>query len=378
MALSNAVLLEHVNLNLGPRSALDTMRLMLCDGMGMLEDPRPADMVGRSRDTLLWANCGLQQFHLPVDKLEAGAETKLSQQVDGVIELTIPAGSAAAFVEQLARVGAHPLLGTTGATPVVTVSVLGNAFALIEQPADANGGGLVGRTFIGGSASLCRGQPGFTLQDVLTAPPPSAGASPVRPLGIRSIVVRTPSTALACIAGFWEGVMGARVKRTYSPLVGAPPTLIRVRALFDGHYGVASEGDRDCGGNGGEGVGAPAADGSASGSQWLDFEGVMEEDGPPLLPYDGHHFALYLRDWEGAYARAAATGTLYHGTRFADKCRTLEEAKAFHQFRTLPMRPLGGCACGSSSDSAASASAGCASWGLELEVRALSHPACPL
>ena len=114
-----------------------------------------------------------------------------------------------------------------------------------------------------------------------------------------------------------------------------------------------------------------------------------------MLPYDGWHIALYLRDWEGAYRRAAQAGLLYENKRFSDRCATWEEACANWQFRTLAMvAPAAGSSgrppadsrpttwfndsLGVASVDAAGEEVGHLPYRLELEVRSVKHAACPL
>ena len=335
MASSNCVLLEHVNLNINSAPVFTAARRLFIEALGCFDDPRPLSMRGRHKDNLLWANMGLQQFHLPLDlaldTLANAGSDRAMQQLDGVIHIEIALGSSAPIFQRLVAIGESPKFVDGG----VSVRALGNAFILLEEPAHEQKDSINrARRFVGGDATVCRGQPGFTRTD------PADDSYPCR--GIRGLTINAPGAALGCIVNFWREVMGARTE-TY-------PEKIRVH--FDGPVGAT----RAPGGEDGE---LNTLD-----SQWIDF---VECDA--LLPYDGHHIAIYLRDWEAAYIRAAEAGALYHGTRFGDRCTTLTEAKAFHQFRTLAMRSSA-CACAPES--------ACAKWGLELEVRALSHAACPL
>ena len=419
---SNLVLLEHLNFNLRSEAVLEGARHLLCHGLGFVEDPRPETEMQR-RATLLWANAGLQQLHLPVDRLAGGSMAADAQALDGEITLAVPAGTAAAFAAQLERAGAKPVLEADGdGGGAVAVTALGNAFRLVEVAAHA---GVDGRSpFVGGAPS-CRGQPGFTAEDAAAAAAASAAATDssagavLRPLGIQSLRIRAPAAALPCIAAFWRDVMGARGQRFHrhdAPAAAAqhddgdapasprqptatdggsnsgnsvtpaasqppppPPLLTRVRVLFDGHGGGGSGGDAAAASD------APPA--VLPASQWIDFVAPVASDheaggsgeGRPLRPYDGHHIALDLRDWEAAYTRAAAAGVLYLQTRFTDRCRTLDEARAYHQFRTIGMRGRAAAA-GEGEDGACGVcgTQACGGWRLELEVRATSHPACPL
>lgn len=60
--------LEHVNLTIpSGEKNFALARAFYFDVLGCAEDPRPKELMGRS-DGLVWANLGIQQFHLPVDK----------------------------------------------------------------------------------------------------------------------------------------------------------------------------------------------------------------------------------------------------------------------------------------------------------------------
>lgn len=378
---SNAALLEHVNFNLAP-TALAAARNLYIGGLGLFTDPRPSRR-GRG-DTLLWANAGLQQVHLPVDPVPEQGEQPC-QRLDGELELLLPPGGAPGAAAQLAAAGVAAELvpsGDDGAPAHVLVapsSGLGNAFRLTEA-AERSGPGR-GRAFVGGDAAVCRGQPGFRVGERGSDGGGDGGGGRVTPLGLRSLRIRAPPAALEGVAAFWADVLGARVCRFHGGAgadgggggdVTPRGALARVRVLFDGVAAgdEVEEADEGAEAGGGGGVAAPAAAGAGAvdppspvlpASQWIDFVASP----PPLLPYDGHHLALYLRDYEGAWRRAHARGLLYDNPRFSDRVGSWADAVAHQQFRTLAMAGEG-------------KGGGEGGFVLELEIRSLQHPSCPL
>lgn len=381
MSVSNAMLLEHVNFNLGP-DAIDRAEAFFVRGLGLAKDPRPAER-GRGH-TLLWANSGLQQFHLPVDAVDGDGnqvlDAKVCQQLDGELVLDVRAGSINAVRARLDKHGYETTESrdVNGSRVRISPSVgLGNAFVLRESGV----GDGAKRPLIGGPSDGCKGQPGFRSDD-----PSSDG-----PIGISAVRIRAPVPALRLIASFWREFIGARVELTHA--AADAHTIDRVVVHFDGARDPA---DSTC---------ALSADANAAHStQTVEFVAphLLGEPGAPLLPYDGHHLALYLRDWKGAYDRAAAAGLLYQNLRFSDRCATWDQAQECQQFRTLAMCAPGeadACVSGALGAPAANSStrvndAVVAAWALatppdaalddlqhffrlELEVRSLEHVSCP-
>lgn len=321
---SNLSLLEHVNLTI-PFSTLPSARVFFYKCLLLTEDPRVAlraSVGGSCR--LLWANAGPCQVHLPVAE-----DATACQRVDGWLTLAYPPGGTDAAAHRLRAEGFAVTEQLGGG---LRVAWEGNVFELVDLPS-------------GAQLLASRGQPGFREED--------GERAPGSPLGLLAVSVRAPAAALPAIAAFWERILAARVLRFSSAAAGegaeessadaeeagsreggAALSLTRVRVLVDGE--AAEE----------------------RGAQYIDFIAVQPEDPEPLLPFDGWHVALYLREWAGAYARAAAPGGgLYPSTRYSDRCDTFEAAQACRQFRTLTMAP---------------------GFDLELEIRSREHPACPL
>ena len=343
--VSNVALIEHVNLNVSS-AALQSARHLLCTALGLVEDPRPA-LRGRVA-SLLWANCGLQQLHLPVDALDAPLHGP-TQVVDGCFYFVIPPHSAKAYLAQLHRAGLSratlldaPLLGCR----VPPEDGMGNEFVLEEGAELGDAASTSGAAVFVGGLPTASGQPGFRAEDRRShdgAAGHSTVPEPLRPLGLRSIDIVVPPPLLPAVAAFWERTMCARV----APECESHPTGFRV--LVDGACSRANSISTD----------------ALVGAQWLRFIGGTRR------AYDGHHIALYVRDFVGTFERALAAQVHFDNARYSDRGGTLELALENRQFRTLCMHPAtttvptGVC----SSDRC---------FQLELEVRAFDHPACPL
>ena len=290
-AVSNLILLEHVNLEL-PISSADAAR-SLYSALGFSADPRTA-----LRNNLHWANAGLCQIHLPLRENKTSCDF-----VPGELGIGVAAGSLPAHSAALTAAGIPALADSSGELRIPAKSALGTAMRLVEVPGAAAG------KWLGGHAG-CRGQP-----LPLTGIPPASVAA----LGLRYVAVRTPPSELKAVADFWRDIIGARVDESVAG---------RVRVLADGW--AASE---DAGGA------APGASDSLRGGQWLDF---FASDDSTQLSENTWHAAIYLRDFAGAWQRAHAAGLLFDNARFSDRVGTWAQAQEHAQFRTLRMQKDGG------------------------------------
>ena len=257
--------------------------------------------------------------------------------------------SAKAYLAQLHRAGLSratlldaPLLGCR----VPPEDGMGNEFVLEEGAELGDAASTSGAAVFVGGLPTASGQPGFRAEDRRShdgAAGHSTVPEPLRPLGLRSIDIVVPPPLLPAVAAFWERTMCARV----APECESHPTGFRV--LVDGACSRANSISTD----------------ALVGAQWLRFIGGTRR------AYDGHHIALYVRDFVGTFERALAAQVLFDNARYSDRGGTLELALENRQFRTLCMHPAtttvptGVC----SSDRC---------FQLELEVRAFDHPACPL
>ena len=318
------LLLEHVNVNLPRADAAAARAFFLAEGLGMLEDPRPAAMGKAER--LLWADAGLQQLHLPL--VDAGnAEGDVAPQVlRGEVGLAF--ASAADVAAVLARLrllrpqlaGTHFSVPEDGGAPRVTCP-FGGAYTLAVTSSP--------RRSVGGPGSA-RGHP-----------PPLTPQQPIaRPVGIQWLRLDMPASSAAAIAAFWRSTLGADVEEA-----------------ADGEVRVSVGG----------------------GEQLLRFVAVPSAS---LRAYDGHHICLYLSEpaFEAAFRSCEAQGLLYDPGRFADRGGSWALALENAQFRVLHVPQ---CECDDGAFRALGLTqrlqGGLApAFSLELELRSPRHPACPL
>jgi hypothetical protein len=341
--MSNVALLEHVNINMPADGAAKVQRFFV-DGLGCALDPRPAEWRKSSR--LLWFNAGLSQFHVPLIDPATQPDVAL-QKVRGLMGLTAPDVDAVA-----ARLGAlQPALEGTAfsfrrcsdnpATASDSLPALdvccpyGNRFRIHAATPEAAAPSADGKFRCGGPAD-CVGQPG----------------APSLLCGLQYLRLDVPSGSFAALADFWGGVLGATVQlREAEAGAAAPERTLRAY--------------------------------TSSGLQWLEFAEVAAAE---LPPWDGHHLALYLHDFERAFRACEGRGLLYDPGRFADRGGSWELACEHRQFRTLHVPPAGAAlALGLRQELPAGGFAALAAEGraapaysLELEVRSLAHPSCPL
>ena len=312
---SNIALLEHVNLNASP-TALPALRALYEGLLGMREDPRPSAR-GRSAE-LLWVNCGLSQVHLPLGEAGGGAAC---QRVDGCLGVLLARGALRGGGAVAARLGS-----LAAPCPPHLLRRRGRATPHLYLPASP---ATLGTAFLLEESSEGDEECAQAMPDARPHPclqPAGAGAA----LGLTLLQLRVPAAALPHIAAFFTGVLGARVEVEQG---------LAVTAFCDGLQLEA---------HGRQRLLFTALEGEAAGG-----------GAPPPLPYDGWHAAIYLRDFQGAFEAARAAGLLYDNPRFSDRCGTWAQAQEHHQFRTLALGQAQGCA-------------------LELEIRSLSHPHCPL
>lgn len=160
-------------------------------------------------------------------------------------------------------------------------------------------------------------------------PPPRVAAPDAAstPLRLARITVPVPAGALAGVAAFWSDVMRARVER----------------CAASGNASAAGADDD-----------VVVVSDSPDGPQRIVFCGGLRAGAPEA----GWHVALYTNDFRGVFDRALAAGLVWDNVRFSDRGGTWELATENRQFRTKHLGAGGPV--------------------LELEIRDLTHPSCPL
>lgn len=320
-----------------PLARSSDVRAFYLTALGCREDPRVKAMGKEGR--LLWANLGLQQFHLPHVEDESGAQRV--RGIIGVVSRDLQASSA-----RLAA-AAVPFLDVEdgvfdGQRAVEVACPFGNRFRLHQRPP-----AWAEQPFIGGPAGS-KGQPVGEGEE--------GGGSVL--VGVLYVELWVPRGAAEGVAGFWRDTLACGPRAvTLSEAGGDGLRSVRVRI---GPLGSAT-------------TGFP--------TQWLLF--CESDDSSVCPPWDGHHLALYLSDFQGAYRGVEAQGCVYDPGRFTDRGGTWELAQEFCQFRAVhvPRVPGGVLDYGLTQVLPAGEEGGAPPpvlYSLELELRSLQHPACPL
>jgi len=291
-------LLEHLNINI---QSLEIGRAFYIEALGCKADPRVQEMMEvNSNDpnsNLLWANIGLQQFHLPV-----GAAEHPQQVLRGVIGLVYPdidelktrllnAEDGLAHTrfswsedEESEDNGHHE---TPAPRSLHITCPYGNRFHAQEQP---------------------QGHWLTTSPDHRNDPSDASlpGLPGGRSLGLGLQYVRfdAPLGSANLIAAFYQHYLD-----------------IPARCIVDV-----------------DGVGRKAVI-EVNGHQNIEFVEVAD-----VADYDGHHLALYISNFEDAYERCAKDELVYNNPRFPHLVYdTLETALELSEFRTLhivnPLQP---------------------------------------
>jgi hypothetical protein len=334
---TNIALLEHINLNVAIEDGA-LARAFYVERLGFYEDPRV--MVMGKTGRLIWADAGPTQFHLPL--VAPGTIDKAPQVLRGTIGLAVSnldAWRSSSSPSSSSSSSSSPPSSSSSPNSVSLTCPFGNKFSVTECP-----------SFAEGAAARCRGHPRAPLD--ASAPPGL--------LGIQSLTLDLPAGALAAVAEFWEGTLGARVTR---------------------RAGGGKEEEEE--GEGAEASGASiirvhiGSEGLVE--QYIDF--VESPSSSPVPAWDGHHLCIYLHDFEAAYRRCEARGILYDPGRFSDRGGSWSLALDFQQFRVAHVPRCGATLAHlgllqlvpeDSSESERPA------YSLELEIRSLQHPACPL
>jgi len=308
--------LEHVNLNL-PIEKSEVARDFFISVLGCTEDARPKQMGKEMR--LLWADCGLQQFHLP---LVHGSTTDIApQRLRG--QSTLALKNRNAIQAALNRIRCNPSIQVIeidedgGITPfaVRIQCPFGGVYRLVASEGS--------KRFLGGDDDS-KGHP--------MNPHPSLSEEETV-VGIKILNLFAPQKSLESIASFWKNSLHCDNVEIVAGSV--------VVQLND--------------------------------SQQIIFE--ARED---IEDYDGHHLCLYLPKYEEAYRACEKLGIIYDPGRFSDRGGSWELAQEHKQFRVLhwPMITSAGYAhlgilqqLRPEDDDP--------SYTLELELRSLDHPSFP-
>jgi len=284
---SPILLLEHVNLNV--QEWTPENEKFYFGALGCARDTRAEGIASNIQKTggsmrgLVWANIGLQQFHMPI-----GEPEESTQRIRGTIALAFPDLDA------------------------VRGRLRENGFAFEEDP---DGGGQGARH---GPALALQTPTGQALRlhgcdngsAGPFAPPGAADAGLLTLPGGHSLGVGMPYMELLCAPGAAAGI-----SRFYAQTLGVPALLEAGRCTVP------------------------------IGNQAIFFREVEREEDLPA--YDGHHIAIYIGKPETGdvaasftemYKRCQAAGLVYNNPRFPNFVYdTLEDALRLGEFRVLDL-----------------------------------------
>jgi hypothetical protein len=260
----------------------DFAREVYLGQLGLISDPRAtavrertngartASGVSEMMGGLLWANCGYQQFHLPVaDDLEKVVGGAATQTIRGNVTLLY----TAAGMDRLRS--SSNIVGGSSSAMLLLATMAGNR--IVARPTTA---GYIGPF------------------EKKTPPPPltdDATDGGGGCLGMEAVSFDVRPGVSEGICRFYSTVVGAtttHVDETCRVLIGARQRLeFREGAVVDASY---------------------------------DF----------LEGYDGHHVAVYTNDFERIHRSLMDRQLLYNNPRFPQfTCKTLEEAQRHNEFR---------------------------------------------
>jgi len=319
--------LEHINLNM-PLEQSAQVREFFLTTLGLCEDIRPKEMNKDHR--LLWADCGLQQFHLPL--IPQGSIDIAPQRLRG--EVTLLYRSRKALDKVLYRVGKN------------------NACRILEdkESIDEENEARISCPF----GSIYKLKVTKSLNNFIGGD----DSSPSHPInshtsllvedqviGIESIKLFAPSTSLESIASFWKDIMHSKITRG---IISTTTMSLSVLVHLND-------------------------------SQYIEFVTRNDEEENNAHEYDGHHLCLYLSNYEETYKACEKLGILYDPGRFADRGGSWELAQEHKQFRILhwPKKDSLGYKHLGLLQSLRIDIDELPSYTLELELRSLDHPAYP-
>lgn len=308
--------LEHVNLNLPIEKSKEAWDFFIST-LGCREDQRPKQMGKEMR--LLWADCGLQQFHLPL--VHASTTERAPQRLRGYTTLAFK--SRTSLQAALTRIRCNPSIKVIeideddGVPAAVRIQCpFGGVYRLVATERS--------QLFLGGDED----SPGHPM-----IPHPSLSEEETV-VGIQRLNLFAPQKSLESIASFWKNSFHCD---NVEILAGSV-----VVHLND--------------------------------SQQIIFE--ARED---IEDYDGHHLCLYIQKYEEAYRACEKMGIIYDPGRFADRGGSWMLAQENKQFRVLhwPMIASAGGYAHLGILQQLRTEDDKPSYTLELEIRSLEHPSFP-
>ncbi|KAI9031961.1 hypothetical protein DFJ74DRAFT_763738 [Hyaloraphidium curvatum] len=330
MAPSNIGFLEHVNLTVpkGPE-AHALARAFYFGVLGCAEDPRPVQLMGR-HGGLLWANAGLQQFHLPAAEQ---AQVLRGRIVIEVADLDAVAGNAERAMRDgtfrrtefsMRRVQYAPPLAFEGAKDALLLTCpWGNKIVAVEAAPAEGLAADKARWINPHDAVRSKGHPKLE------------GEGPTLATGIRAVEFSVPAPALPHIARHFRDLLGAKVSS------------VNLSESIPGDGGEEV----------GRRLGVVAWVGPRN-EQWISF---AEHPGAERWAYDGHHLALYIGAFEASHDLAASRRLIFADHKFQHLDRA-EDWEKVQQYRLLEI----------------SDGEGKRAWEIELEVRSFANRFCPV
>ena len=321
------VSLEHVNLNMGIHH-FDLFADFYLKVLGLASDTRAPAVLSRTNDArsklgtelshgLIWANIGLQQFHLPFENPP--------QMIRGTIYLSYSSENFFALVGRLERDGRFQFAVNDDSNAVAVFCPIGNRFIISSEigvdswygPAPVIDPKSSGGVQLPGGASDGLGMYCCTLfnQVILNS------ESTLYTKGISAIEFDVPLHTAELIARFYRQYFRATVEVSSDS---------REFKFCDIKIGFR---------------------------QFLRFRETLKS----LKPYDGHHIALYLNDFVAIYHRLKKDGLIYDNPRFPQfSYGTVQEVLYHNEYRILNIIDV---------------NSGETIFELEHELRSLSHPA---
>ena len=272
---ASPLLLDHLNLN-HEKGRHDLLKAFYFDVLGCAVDPRKEENLEKGRKTL-WANSGINQFHLP--------EAETAQVLDGVVSMAYPSLDAvrARLEDAPAVLAASKFAWHETDGQLVVTDPWGSRFRIFADPSMRDERGV---------------QPGDASE----------------PCAVTDLCVHVPEGGnLRGIGNFYRRVLDCDIRHedenSLAVAMGPKQTL-----TF--RYRPAD---------------APLA-GPVAHAQ---LETVNDEDGVERTLNHGIHISLYIPDLPSAYERAEALGVTFVNHRFKRRAHTMEEAVDQCMFRLL-------------------------------------------